>query len=73
MNISIKADERTTIFKAHLTEKAIIPVKIEGIKDVFYYIAGDEPVMNTAKSSVKLKSLTALIAPHRHLCEKDMA
>ena len=47
LGIDLKADRRAFVFSALESRGAILPAQVEGIKSTFYYLAEDDPLMQS--------------------------
>jgi len=45
LGIGLKAEQRKAVFSGLESHGAILPVKVDGIKTVFYYLAQDDPLL----------------------------
>ena len=59
----LKAEERNKVFSELLKEKAIMEVSIEGLKDIFYCITEDMPLVEMVINNPKVKPRCEFIAP----------
>ena len=59
----LKAEERNKVFSELLKEKAIMEVSIEGLKDIFYCITEDMPLVEAVLKNPTLKPRCEFIAP----------
>ena len=64
LGIDINAEKRKSVLEKLMSEGRIIPVNVEGIKQVFYYRAEDDDLMQSViEGSADLKPRMSFIAP----------
>ena len=64
LGIDINAEKRKIILEQLMSEGRIIPINVEGIKQVFYYRAEDDDLMQSViEGSADLKPRMSFIAP----------
>ena len=64
LGIDINAEKRKNILESLMLQGKITPVNVQGIKQTFYYLSGDDPLMaSIVYGSADLKSRMSFIAP----------
>ena len=64
LGIDINAEKRKNILESLMLQGKITPVNVQGIKQTFYYLSGDDPLMaSIVDGSADLKSRMSFIAP----------
>ncbi len=64
LGIDINAEKRKSVLEKLMKEGRIIPVNVEGIKQVFYYLSEDDDLMQSViEGSADLKPRMSFIAP----------
>ena len=64
LGIDINAEKRKNILESLMLQGKITPVNVQGIKQTFYYLTGDDPLMaSIVDGSADLKSRMSFIAP----------
>ncbi len=59
LGIGLKAEQRKAVFSDLESHGAILPVKVDGIKTVFYYLAQDDPLLR----DVLAKTIVDILSP----------
>ncbi|MBQ6474588.1 MAG: YcaQ family DNA glycosylase [Clostridia bacterium] len=52
LGIGLKAEQRKAVFSGLESHGAILPVKVDGIKTVFYYLAQDDPLLRDVLAKI---------------------
>lgn len=64
LGIDINAEKRKSVLEKLMKEGRIIPINVEGIKQVFYYLSEDDDLMQSViEGSADLKPRMSFIAP----------
>lgn len=64
LGIDINAEKRKSVIEKLMKEGRIIPINVEGIKQVFYYLSEDDDLMQSVlEGSADLKPRMSFIAP----------
>lgn len=63
LGIEMKSEQRNAAFAALEAERSIVPVRVEGISAVLYYLAEDEALMDEILSGKAYATRTEFLAP----------